>query len=263
MDTELIKFENVDFNYEENQPDIFKNLSFSCPKGFVNLTGPNGVGKTTFLLLAGGRILPRNGNIYIKNINSKNFKTEEERNSLCSFVYQNMEFDTDDNTGTLLDYILENGNLTQKEKNSDFYTNLSKTLDLSNLKQKKLNSLSKGEMQRVIIAFSLLYGSEITLMDEPIFALEEKQKEDVLSFLKEYSKEFDKSIYISLHEIALSKKYFEKTILFLPKQEIIQGETRELLSKENLEKAFQIPYEMLKDREKLDRETLMALAKKA
>lgn len=263
MDSEIIKFENVTFGYQDNQPVIFKNLDFSCPGGFVNLTGPNGVGKTTFLLLAGGRLLPQNGNIFIKNINTKDIESEEERNLLCSFVYQNMEFESDDEAETLLEYIFQNGNLTPEQKNQSFYNDICKVLELQGLMNKKLSALSKGEMQRVIIAFSLLYGSEITLMDEPVFALEEHQKEEILSFLKNYTKNFNKTIFISLHEIALSKKYFEKTILFLPKQEIIWGETKEILSKENLEKAFQIPYEMLKDREKLDRETLMALSKKA
>lgn len=263
MDSEIIKFENVNFGYQENQPEIFKNLNFSCSGSFINLTGPNGVGKTTFLLLAGGRILPQNGNVFLKNINTRDIKSEEERNLLCSFVYQNMEFESDDEAGTLLEYIFQNGNLTPEQKEQDFYNEICKVLELQELMNKKLSALSKGEMQRVIIAFSLLYGSEITLMDEPVFALEEYQKEKILSFLGDYTKKFNKTIFVSLHEIALSKKYFEKTILFLPKQEIIFGETKEILSKENLEKAFQIPYEMLKDREKLDRETLMALSKKA
>ena len=136
MDSEIIKFENVTFGYQDNQPVIFKNLDFSCPGGFVNLTGPNGVGKTTFLLLAGGRLLPQNGNIFIKNINTMDIESEEERNLLCSFVYQNMEFESDDEAETLLEYIFQNGNLTPEQKNQSFYNDICKVLELQGLMKK-------------------------------------------------------------------------------------------------------------------------------
>ena len=42
---------------------------------------------------------------------------------------------------------------------------------------RKTMEVSKGELQRTILAFSLLYGSRILIMDEPIFALEAYQKE--------------------------------------------------------------------------------------
>ena len=48
------------------------------------------------------------------------------------------------------------------------------------------------------MAFSLLYGSRILMMDEPIFALEERQKSRIMEFL------VDLSLFYSVHELEIS-----------------------------------------------------------
>ena len=99
---------NIDFTYEEGK-DIFKDMTLDLPSGVVSLIGQNGTGKSTLLLIAGGRIIPQKGNVLIDGLDSSLLKTEEERNKLVSFVYQNMEFETEETIGELLTVIFENG----------------------------------------------------------------------------------------------------------------------------------------------------------
>ncbi len=193
-------FKNVSFAYE-SEKNIFENISLALPTGVVSLIGQNGTGKSTFLLLAGGRLIPEGGSILINGIDTRKLKSEEEKNKHVSFIYQNMEFETDDNIGNLLSFIYENG--FHIDKNPRLLKKIINTLDLSELLQKTPQVLSKGEMQRTVIAFSLLYGSEIIMMDEPVFALENDRKEIVLSYLNEFARQFNISIYYSIHEIDL------------------------------------------------------------
>ncbi|MBB6478899.1 ABC transporter ATP-binding protein [Spirochaeta isovalerica] len=245
---------NISFSYEEGKP-LFKDMSLDLPQGVVSLVGQNGTGKSTLLLLAGGRLLPEKGTVEILGRNSSELASEEERNSLVSFIYQNMEFETEETIGQLLSTIYEGG--FHKKKDPSLLKTIIDVLELGSLLDKRTGEISKGEMQRTVIAFSILYGSSIIMMDEPVFALENNRKEVVLAYLNEYAAQYGVTIYYSIHEIDLSRKYSTSALLFTKEGQILSGPTREIMSKENLEKAYQVPMDMLYQRENLYRSHLL------
>lgn len=265
----IIAFNNVHFSYppvegdiDENgnqiqSPVVFDHFSAELPSGFVSLVGPNGSGKSTFMLLASGRLLPVEGKIWLFG-KETSVLTEEERNELASFIYQNMEFDTDDKVVELLDYVYKNGLLKGTAKginnpDEDLLIEIKNVFELNSLRNKKLNALSKGEMQRVLLAFSLLYGSKSVFMDEPLFAVEEYQKHNSLKYLKDFSKVTNTTIYISMHELELTKKYAQTVMLFYPNHNIDLGTPEEVMTDSDLEKAYGIPVSMLKHSEIMTR----------
>lgn len=245
---------NISFTYEAEK-DLFRNVSLELPGGVVSLIGQNGTGKSTLLLLAGGRLLPQQGTIQILGTDTEKIVSEEERNKLVSFVYQNMEFESEETIGELLSIIYEMG--YHKKKEPEFLHTLIEVLDLRNIRDKKTSAISKGEMQRAVIAFSLLYGSPIIMMDEPVFAMEDNRKAIVLAYLNEYAKQFGVSIYYSLHEIDLSLRYSDHVLIFTKMGQIRCGPTKEFLTRDNLELAYQVPINMLNLRENLYREHLL------
>lgn len=249
-----ILLDKISFSYETDKI-VFQDMTLEMPAGVVSLVGQNGTGKSTLLLLAGGRIPPVSGNVFINGINSRDLQSEEEKNKLVSFVYQNMEFDTEETIGDLLFIIFENGNLGKKDP--QLVSTIIDVLDLRPILGKKTGDISKGEMQRTVIAFSLLYGSKIIMMDEPVFALENNRKAIVLSYFNEYAKQFDISIYYSIHEIDLSMKYSDKALLFTKEGKILSGPTAELLTRDNIEEAYQVPLDLLHQRENLFRDHLI------
>ncbi|MBP5576593.1 MAG: ABC transporter ATP-binding protein, partial [Treponema sp.] len=132
--------------------------------------------------------------------------------------------------------------------------------ELGGLLDSGLMELSKGEIQRVLLAFSMLYGSASIFMDEPLFALEQRQKESALSYIRDFSKKTGTAVFISMHELELSKKYAEKVMLFYPDRNIDFGTPDEVLTSEDLEKAYGVPASMLKHSEDMTREELMQTA---
>lgn len=249
-----IILKNVSFAYE-SEKDIFKEMSLELPAGVVSLVGQNGTGKSTLLLLAGGRILPQEGSIKIMERNTEDISSDEERNKLVSYVYQNMEFETEEPIGELLTVILKNG--FHEDKNPQLIKTIIDVMQLDQILDKKTGDISKGEMQRAVIAFSLLYGSQIIMMDEPVFALEHNRKEIILAYLNEYANKFNVSIYYSIHELDLSIKYSDHVLLFTKEGQILCGPTNELLLKEKIEEAYQVPMDMLHQRENLYRDHLL------
>ncbi len=275
----IIRFENVTFFYpkadlavtDDNRvaeivdpseiTQVFRDLTIDVPPGVTSLVGQNGTGKTTFLLLAGARVFPAMGRVVIENTESGVFRSaaidpvvEEERNKLVSFVYQNMEFETAEPIGGLMEHVFAGGSRSRSE--AGFLKELTTYLELDSCLNKKTQELSKGQLQRAIIAFSLLYGSRIILMDEPVFALEEEQKSRVFSYLVDFAHRTDTSILYSAHNLELTSQFSDYLMLFAKDGSIRIGPTAELFTRDTIEQAYQVPYDLLYRKEHLYREML-------
>jgi len=257
-----IEINNISFTYpkdEDSDPvEVFKNVSLSIPYGVTGLVGQNGVGKSTFMLLCGGLLLPRLGDIYINGINSKEVYSDElTRRELVSFIYQNMEFETEENIRTLLKEVYNNGFLSRKNISENIIDEVINICDLEKILDRKTQEISKGEQQRAIVAFSILYGTQIIMMDEPVFACEDHIKSKIFEYLVSFSKKYNISILYSAHELDLTKNYSDYAILFYKKSNPVVGKTSELFNKKNIEEVFDAPYAVLKKREQFYREGLL------
>ncbi|MFW6289026.1 MAG: ATP-binding cassette domain-containing protein [Spirochaetota bacterium] len=273
-----VELENVSFYYPKQEievvdndiqavvnPDevsqVFRGVSAQLPAAMMSLVGQNGIGKSTLLLLAGARLFPHEGTVRILGTDTKRFvdaavdaELEEERNRLVSFVYQNMEFETDDSVGDLMEFVYENG--FYDDRDPGFLNEVRAALEMEKFLHLKTQNLAKGQLQRAIIAFSLLYGSRIIMMDEPVFALEEPQKDKVFAFLLEFSRSRGIPIYYSAHNLELTQKYSDYMLLFSRTGDFKIGPTSELFSREEIEEAYQAPLDALYKRDNLYRDVL-------
>jgi ABC-type cobalamin/Fe3+-siderophores transport system ATPase subunit len=247
-----IEFQGVGFAYEADP--VFTDLTVSVPTGVTSLTGPNGAGKSTFLLLASGRLLPQTGTILLEGQDTSSLD-EVEKNRLCSLVYQNMEFENEEPLGDLLDFVSENGFLGDRA--SGLKPEVIRAFELGPLLGRKTQVLSKGEMQRAVMAFSLLYGSRVVVMDEPVFALEQAQKRTALGFLSDYARDAGVSFLYSAHELDLTRDFCDRVLLFPKGRPPRLGSAEALLSREVLEDAYQVPFALLHQKERLYRATLL------
>ena len=271
----MIQFNDVTFKYPDDISDldkagnpiinkpVFEHFTGTIPSSFTSLVGPNGCGKTTFMMLASGRLIPQNGNVKLFDQNIGTLG-EQQKNLVASVIYQNMEFETQQPANELLSYVYKNGNFRGNAKGieeRDLLAEVTEVFELGNVLSRPLQKLSKGEIQRTLLAFSLLYGSMSIFMDEPLFAMEFKQKENSLNYLKKFSNETGTPMYISIHELELSKKYADNVLLFYPNRDMTFGSPEEVLTKDDLEKAYGVPYGMLKDQEEMNRQTFSEINK--
>lgn len=247
-------FKNATYHYPDFDEEILTNFSAEIPAGVTSIIGENGTGKSTILLLASGTDVPQSGDVYICGRNTKEFVSMEERQALVSFVFQNMEFESEELSGDLLRYVYENG--FHSEKKESFLQELISVFELSNVLNRKTQEVSKGELQRIIMAFSLLYGSKNIIMDEPVFALEEYQKEKALEYISDYSRKNKMSFVFCAHELNLCEKYSDYACILFRDKHTLVGKTKDVLTKENIEAAYNVPLAMLKQKENLYRDIL-------
>jgi len=247
-----VDFQDVTFAYETDP--VLSNLTLGVPRGVTSLTGPNGSGKSTFLLLASGRLLPRSGTVLLEGQDTRSLD-ETEKNRLASLVYQNMEFENEEPLGELLEFVFSNGFLGHEDQG--FFADVIQALELEALQKRTTQHLSKGEMQRAVMAFSLLYGSRVVVMDEPVFALETAQKRRALGFVAEYARSSGVSFLYSAHELDLTREFSDQVLLFPKSGAPRLGTAAELLTRPLLEEAYQVPYILLHQREQLYRSSLL------
>ncbi len=246
---------------------LFTDFTLSFPQGVTSVLGENGIGKSTLLLLAAGRLLPVNGSVTILGTNTSEFsraheapEVEGERNKLVSFVYQNMEFETPLPLGEVLSTVYENG--FHGPESSGLMDELIRVFDLTDELNRPTQSLSKGAMQRAVIAMALLYGSKIIMMDEPVFAMEEPRKEAVMKYIQDYSHRTGTPIIFTAHQLHLCQEYSDTMIILRKNPDdgqlpYIMGPTKMVCTKENLEAAYRVPMETLQQKEHLYREMLL------
>ncbi|NNM67613.1 MAG: ABC transporter ATP-binding protein [Spirochaetales bacterium] len=247
-----VYFDSVSFAYPESSK-VLDRWTLELPSGVTSLMGRNGTGKSTFMLLASARFLPQEGTVWLEGHKTHELN-EDQKNRLASVVYQNMEFENEEPLGELLEFVLAQGYLETKAPG--LLAEVIQVFELKDFLHQRTQNLSKGQLQRAIMAFALLYGSRVLVMDEPVFALEEAQKHRALEYLAGWTRQRELAFLYSAHEMELSQRYSDNLLLFYTDRPPRLGPTRELFQRATLEEAYQTPFALLKQHEALHRERL-------
>jgi iron complex transport system ATP-binding protein len=215
---------------------LLKNINFSFSYGdFVAVLGPNGAGKSTLMQYLSGIEKNYQGEIFLENINLKNFSLKElaKKRACLSQNYQvNFPFKIEEIIAMGLE------NYSEKIINELLFL-----LDILHLKNRNFSNLSGGEKQRVQIARILaqIYEKEnvFLFLDEPISSLDLKHQFLLLKLLKNLAQN-KVGILIIIHDLALAASFANKFLL-LKNGEIFCFENKEkALTKNNLINLFEV-----------------------
>lgn len=111
-------------------------------------------------------------------------------------------------------------------------------LFIRKLADKPCNELSGGELQLVLIARALVSRPKLIIMDEPESNLDYHNQLHVLKLIKEISK--DTACILNTHYPEHALQYANKALIMFPDKTSAFGSTEEIITKENLEHAFNI-----------------------
>ena len=175
-------------NYESSII-TFPNFNLTIPEGKIKLSGTinvvmgeNGTGKTTFI-----------------NWLSKNIETECCIKSQMNDIIQYANID---NTfPTVLE--LFDRKIRSSYWNKNFKSVVSNPLEINLLESKKINELSGGELQRVLIVLCLGSNGSIYLLDEPSANLDIEKRLIVIKVIKRFVSDFSKTVFVIEHDIAM------------------------------------------------------------
>ena len=82
-----------------------------------------------------------------------------------------------------------------------------------NLIDKRIGTLSGGELQRVLLALALEPLPNILILDEPLSGVDVEGQQDLMDMLDEIRKRFDLSILMITHDFVMLPNYADKVVL--------------------------------------------------
>jgi len=204
----ILKMENVkkSFGSGHNEIQALKGIDLAVNQGeFVSIIGPSGSGKSTFLTIAGGLQSPTSGNISINGLDFTPL-SEKKRSKLrfkeIAFILQSsnlIPYLTLEEQFLLIDKI-NHEKLTSK-KGSE----LLKSLDILDLKNKYPSELSGGERQRAAIARALFNEPNLILADEPTASLDTEHAYQVVELLRQEAHLKNKATIMVTHDQRMIK----------------------------------------------------------
>ncbi len=166
-------------------------LSFSVPEGrFFVLFGPSSVGKTTTLRTIAGLVPPDSGSV---EIFGKDMTSAPIAGRGVSMVFQSFALYPHLTVFDNLAYPLRE----EKVARAEITKRVNETatmLKLAHRLERKPNTLSGGEQQRVALGRSLVRRPRILLLDEPLTNLDAKLRHDMRAELKRLHRQFGLTI---------------------------------------------------------------------
>ena len=102
---------------------------------------------------------------------------------------------------------------------------------------KRVGTLSGGELQRVLLALALEPMPNILILDEPLSGVDVEGMETLMDMLVEIRKNFDLSILMTTHDFSLLPRYANQVVL-IDRGILIQGEPETVLHSAEFAQAF-------------------------
>lgn len=234
----MIEVNKLSFSYGNKK--ILNNISF---KIFENdrlcIIGPNGSGKTT-LLKSLCNILDFQGSIFIENKNIKDievYKTVAFMSQISEIYFDYSVFDTVilGRYSSFKDKIFS----IPDKKDKEIVLECLERLKIIHLKDKSINELSGGELQKVFLARVFAQNPKVILMDEPANHLDLNSQIELIYNLKEWANKDLRCIVAVMHDINNVFNFANK-ILLLDKGENLYFGDYENFNLELLNKIYNV-----------------------
>lgn len=204
-----LRVENLNVEIGENSILKDVNLHVHCGQ-MVALIGPNGAGKSTFLKAILGQREYR-GIIAFSEPGQRSQKPR------IGYVPQSPAFDPSDpvSVADLFSCCLSSrpAFLGQSKKQRKHILECLDRVHGTDLLDKRVGTLSGGELQRVLLALALEPMPNILILDEPLSGVDVEGMETLMDMLDEIRKTYDLSILMTTHDFTMLERYADMVVL--------------------------------------------------
>jgi molybdate transport system ATP-binding protein len=209
-------------------------LSFTSQGRLTAFFGQSGAGKTSLVNVIGGLIRPDRGRIAVDGTTLTDtaagiFVPTHRRR--VGYVFQE---------GRLFPHLTVRQNLLfgrwfrpSQERKIELETVLD-LLGIGHLLHRRPGALSGGEKQRVAIGRALLASPRLLLMDEPLAALDEERKAEILPFIERLRDQADVPIIYVSHSLAEVSRLANSIVMLRNGRVLAAGDPAEVLSRTEL-----------------------------
>lgn len=200
----IITIKNVTVQFGEYT--AIKDVTTNILKGSITaIIGPNGSGKSTLAKAMVGLERITKGTIRI------NKKSVQENIGEIGYVPQRFSFDK---TLPITVYEFLNLSVCEKRhhKNRAQIDNVLQLVGMIGMEEKRLGTLSGGQLQRILIARALLHEQDIMILDEPSTGIDAAGERDLYKLIKDINKKRNTTFIIISHELDFVSKYADYVV---------------------------------------------------
>lgn len=187
--------ENLELELEKKK--ILKDISLEVRSGeILALLGESGCGKSSLLKAMLGLYPLSKGKIFFQGKEIQNLPSHKRG---ISVVFQDLRLFPHLNVGENVGFSLELQKVPKTERRKRV-EELLKLVQLEGYSERRIDSLSGGQMQRVAIARALAMNENILFLDEPFSALDPNLRREMGDFLLELQKKENLTVVLVTHD---------------------------------------------------------------
>ena len=238
----IINIEKLNYSY--GKKEVLKELSLNIDENkLTGIIGPNGCGKST---LAKNIIRYINGKFEYFKIMDIDIRQLSHKKiaQLISYIPQKS---TIISNISVFDYVLlgrfpllKNSWDNYSEKDYEIVENNINLLNIKELKDRNVETLSGGELQKALLARALAQEAKILLLDEPTSALDLNNAVEFMKILKNISIQKNISVIIIIHDLNLASLFCDSLIILKDGRFIEKGSPKEVINEENIKSVYNL-----------------------
>ncbi|MDH5484674.1 MAG: molybdenum ABC transporter ATP-binding protein [Gammaproteobacteria bacterium] len=224
---------SIEARFHLARGDFTLDVSLAIPaRGISAIFGPSGCGKTTLLRAIAGLEQCDNGLLKIGEMNwqtAHHFVPTHQRP--LGYVFQEPSLFAHLDVQGNLEYGVKRVPATERK------VSISKAIELlgiGHLLQRRSDQLSGGERQRVAIARALAVSPRILLLDEPLAALDQARKQEIMPYLESLHEELEIPVIYVSHSPDEVARLADHLVLMDAGKITASGEIRDMLTRLDL-----------------------------
>ena len=238
----IINIEKLNYSY--GKKEVLKELSLNIDENkLTGIIGPNGCGKST---LAKNIIRYINGKFEYFKIMDIDIRQLSHKKiaQLISYIPQKS---TIISNISVFDYVLlgrfpllKNSWDNYSEKDYEIVENNINLLNIEELRDRNVETLSGGELQKALLARALAQEAKILLLDEPTSALDLNNAVEFMKILKNISIKKEISVIIIIHDLNLASLFCDSLIILKDGKFIEKGSPKEVINEKNIKSIYNL-----------------------
>lgn len=216
--------------FSKQKVNALNDFTFNVEQGEIfGLLGPNGAGKTTLIKILLAITFPTNGSAKLFGTDVKNHKAKAK----VGYLPENHKFPSYLTGEQVLSYY---GELSGMKGGSEMNKRIDEMLGLMNLakwRKTKIKKYSKGMMQKLGLAQSMLSDPDLIFLDEPTDGVDpigRKEIRDILAQIKSRGK----TIFLNSHLLSEVEMICDRVAILNKGDLIKEGNVEDLTKTENV-----------------------------
>ncbi|AWB34058.1 energy-coupling factor ABC transporter ATP-binding protein [Orrella marina] len=195
----LVEFDDVEF--QRDSVEILKGLNLTIMQSRVGIIGPNGAGKSSLIRLVNGLLAPFSGQVRVDGLDVQKHQKIVRRQ--VGFLFQNP-----DNQIVFpvvredMDFGLK-VHIKNAEQRSQRIESTLARLDILELADRPVHTLSGGQKQLVALATVLCVEPRLLILDEPTTQLDLRYRNRLISILSE----IEQPAWVVTHDLPMLQTF--------------------------------------------------------